>query len=186
MSEFTVFFWLGIFFFLSQFLLSYIISVLLAIVIITFLFSSCQFNILLLEIMLYLWECFPYSLTFSFSFVSGFAISVSIFWLVAITSFPSWELASFFSVSATCWSIWECSSHCFVSMICIFFPYSVIFKENSSYSNWCCSMSFYITEKRVPDWVWREMPVYLWFIEILKARDIYFSCHCMVEKKKTT
>lgn len=80
--------------------------------------------------------------------------------------------------------IWECSSHCFVSMICIFFPHSVIFKENNSYNNWCYSMSFYIVEKRVPNWVWREMPVYLWFTEILKARDIYFSCHCMVEKKK--
>lgn len=162
MPEFTVFFWLCEYFFLSQFLLSYIVSVLLAIVIITFMFSSCQVNILLLELMLYLQECFPYlSLTFSFSLVSGFAISVSMFWLVAITSFPSWELASFFSVSATCWSIWECSSNCFVSIICVFFPHSVICKENSSYNNWCYSMTCYITENRVPNWVWRQMPMYL-------------------------
>lgn len=32
---------------------------------------------------------------FSFSLVSNFAISISVFWLVAITSFPSWELVAF-------------------------------------------------------------------------------------------
>lgn len=32
---------------------------------------------------------------FSFSLVSNFAISVSMFWLAAITSFPSWELVAF-------------------------------------------------------------------------------------------
>lgn len=40
---------------------------------------------------------FPFFVSaFSFVLVSGFAISISMFWLVAITSFPSWELVEFF------------------------------------------------------------------------------------------
>lgn len=41
-------------------------------------------------------KCFlDLSPKFSFSLVSNFAISISMFWLVAITSFPSWELVAF-------------------------------------------------------------------------------------------
>lgn len=76
----------------------------LVIVVINFIFSSHQFNILLLTSTLsYLLgflsdkgKRFLYvSPIFSFSLVSNFAISISMFGLVAITSFPSWELVAF-------------------------------------------------------------------------------------------
>lgn len=76
----------------------------LVIVVINFIFSSRQFNILLLTSTLsyllgflsYIGKHFLYlSPKFSFSLVSNFAISISMFWLVAITSFPSWELVAF-------------------------------------------------------------------------------------------
>lgn len=76
----------------------------LVIVVINFIFSSRQFNILLLtstlsyllEFLSYIGKRFLYlSSKFSFSLVSNFAISISMFWLVAITSFPSWELVAF-------------------------------------------------------------------------------------------
>lgn len=76
----------------------------LVIVVINFIFSSRQFNILLLTSTLsyllgflsYIGKRFLYlSPKFSFSLVSNFAISISMFWLVAITSFPSWELVAF-------------------------------------------------------------------------------------------
>lgn len=76
----------------------------LVIVVINFIFSSREFNILLLTSTLsyllgflsYIRKHFLYlSPKFSFSLVSNFAISISMFWLVAITSFPSWELVAF-------------------------------------------------------------------------------------------
>lgn len=76
----------------------------LVIVVINFIFSSRQFNILLMTSTLsyllgflsYIGKRFLYlSPKFSFSLVSNFAISISMFWLVAITSFPSWELVVF-------------------------------------------------------------------------------------------
>ena len=76
----------------------------LVIVVINLIFSSRQFNILLLTSTLsyllgflsYIGKHFLYlSPEFSFSLVSNFAISISMFWLVAITSFPSWELVAF-------------------------------------------------------------------------------------------
>lgn len=76
----------------------------LVIVVINFIFSSHQFNILLMTSTLsYLLgflsdigKRFLYvSPKFSFSLVSNFAISISMFGLVAITSFPSWEFVAF-------------------------------------------------------------------------------------------
>lgn len=76
----------------------------LVIVVINFIFSSRQFNILfmtntlsyLLGFLTYIGKHFLYLFPkFSFSLVSNFAISVSMFWLAAITSFPSWELVAF-------------------------------------------------------------------------------------------
>lgn len=84
----------------------------LVIVVISFTFSSCQFNILLLTSTLsyllgfssYIGKRFLYlSPKFSFSLVSNFAISISVFWLVAIT-FSQLGACSIFSVSATRWS----------------------------------------------------------------------------------
>lgn len=76
----------------------------LVIVAINFIFSSHQFKILLmmntlsylLGFLSYIRRHFLYLfLKFSFSLVSNFAISASMFWLGAITSFPSWELVAF-------------------------------------------------------------------------------------------
>lgn len=76
----------------------------LVIVVINFIFSSRQFNILLmtntlsylLGFLSYIEKHFLYLfLKFSVSLVSNFAISVSMFWLDAITSFPNWELVTF-------------------------------------------------------------------------------------------
>ena len=72
--------------------------------VINFIFSSRQLNTPLLTSTLsyilgflsYIGKRFFYlSPKFSFSLVSNFAISISMFWLVAITSFPSWDLVAF-------------------------------------------------------------------------------------------
>lgn len=76
----------------------------LVVVVITFLFSSSRFSIWLLTSTLSCLlgflsytgkRCLHLSPKFSFSLVSNFAISISVFWLVAITRFPSWELVAF-------------------------------------------------------------------------------------------
>lgn len=72
-------------------------------------FPSCQLNILwpvsiLTGIPVSHMTMFPlYASYISFSLVSGLDISLSAFCLVAITSFPSWELVKFFVLgSVTC------------------------------------------------------------------------------------
>lgn len=72
--------------------------------VINFIFSSRQFDIPLLTSTLsyilgflsYIGKHFFYlSPKFSFSLVSNFVISMSVFCLVAITSFPSWDFVAF-------------------------------------------------------------------------------------------